>query len=90
MKEVCIPLVDINKNDIAEVEVRIPKRRRVWKYRVESFHISEKSKEDSDIEKRIKNLRDRISEYDPDWELIQIFDSENASGYVQILYRYKK
>lgn len=89
MKEVCIPFADIRENERAEVEVRVPKSKRVWKYRVESFDVAS-GKEKDEKEKMIENLRYRIKTYDSDWELIQIFESDPESGYVQLLYRQKK
>jgi len=86
---VCIPVADIKENESAEVEVRIPKSKRVWKYRIESFEI--KSGEKDEMKNiPIENLRYKIKTYDSNWELIQIFDSDQTSGYVQLLYRYKK
>ncbi len=89
MKEVCIPVADMKDNERAEVEVRIPKSKQVWKYRIESFEIASGEKDEMK-KKPIENLRYKINTYDSNWELIQIFNSDQTSRYVQLLYRYKK
>ena len=89
MKEVCIPFAGIKNNERAEVEVRVPKSNRIWKYRIESFEYKSGEKDMAKNES-IENLQNKIRTYDSNWELIQIFDSDETSGYVQLLYRYKK
>ena len=89
MKEVCIPISDLKENDLAEVEVRIPKRKLIWKYRIEPFEIAFREEAGTE-ELQIEKLRKKIKSYDSNWELIQIFDSDKSSGYIQLLYRSKK
>ena len=89
MKEVCIPFTGIKNDERAEVEVRIPKSNRIWKYRIEAFEFKYE-KENETANEPITNLQNMINKYDSNWELIQIFDLDKTSGYVQLLYRYKK
>ncbi len=90
MKEVCLPFTDLKDNEIAEVEIRISERKRVLKYRIESFALAPPEKKKPGTNEKINLLREMIKAYDPDWELIQILDSNEGSNYVQLLYRYKK
>jgi len=39
---------------------------------------------------KIEALRNKINTYDSKRELIQILDTETDSGYIKLLYRYKK
>lgn len=89
MKEVCIPVADLKDHERAEVEVRIPKSKQVWKYRIETCKIKSNEKDEAG-DLPVENLRYIINTYDSKWELIQILNSDQTSGYVQLLYRYKK
>ena len=68
MKEFCIPIGDIRNNERAEVEVRIPGSKRLWKFRIESFNLACMDK-DITKEKKIENLRNKIITYDSNWEI---------------------
>jgi len=39
---------------------------------------------------RIERLRNAINNYDPAWELIQIYTPAKNSKYIQVLYRKKR
>ncbi len=97
MKELCVPVPRFGEQQIAELELRVGEEKVLYNYRVESFpwetedELSEQGDDHiSKSLKRIYRLKKTIEEYDPSWELIQIFNpSENAS-HIQVLYRKKK
>lgn len=95
MKELCIPIPAIKNNEIAEVAVTLGGQKVVYNFRLESF-AWEVDKEFSSLtdplEKslaRIYRLKGAIESYDPEWELIQIFNPDSSSDYIQVLYRKK-
>lgn len=85
MKEICLPFTGIADDESAEVIVKSQDSSKTWMYRVVSFKIVSKS-----AEVIIEDLREKIRKYDPDWELIQIFDTSTESENVHVLYRKKK
>jgi DNA-binding response OmpR family regulator len=82
MKEICLPFAGIADNESAEVTVKSQNSENTWKYRVVSFNIKSNN---TDV--IIKELREKIRLYDPEWELIQIFDNSEGAEYVHVLYR---
>lgn len=95
MKELCIPLPGLENNEIAEVAVSLSGQKMVYNFRLESFawEVGKEFSSLSDpLEKslaRIYKLKEAIESYDPEWELIQIFNPESSSDHVQVLYRKK-
>jgi hypothetical protein len=89
MKELCIPFTDIKDGEKADVEVRVPQSKQVWKYRIESINIAYRQ-EEKPKENKIDKLRYKIKTYDPNWELLQIYDLDEGSDFVRLLYRRKK
>jgi hypothetical protein len=88
MKELCIPFRDIKENEMAEVEIKVPQRELVWRYRIEAVNFSSQG-ENITVTDKIEHLCNEIKTHDPDWELIQIIDSDEKTGYIKLLYRYK-
>lgn len=82
MKEICLPFTGIADSESAEVTVKSQDSDKTWKYRVVSFNI--KSNNTNVI---IEELREKIRKYDPEWELIQIFDNSEGTEHVHVLYR---
>jgi hypothetical protein len=91
MKEICIPVPEFLEQQIAEVEVKINGRRRMYNFRVESFPWEKVDGSVHDGQaNRIKNLRKRIEDYDPNWELVQIFQPRTDSEFIQVLFRQRR
>jgi hypothetical protein len=84
MKEICLPFAGLADNESAEVIIRSQESDKSWSYRVVSFNIPK-----VDSSRMIKTLREKIHQYDPAWELIQIFDNSEGTEYVHVLYRKK-
>ena len=84
MKEICLPFSGIADNESAEVIVRTQDSDKTWKYRVVSFGIK-----NNNNQVIIEDLRAKIKQYDPEWELIQIFDTSEGTEHVHVLYRKK-
>ncbi len=84
MKEICLPFAGLADNESAEVIVKSQDSDKAWNYRVVSFNIKSTSTDNI-----LKDLREKINTYDPDWELIQIFDTTEGKEYVHVLYRKK-
>lgn len=96
MKDLCVPIPDFGDDQFAEIDLKVGEKKIRFSYRVVSFPWDQ----DSDREKykdeislslaRIQRLRKSIESYDPDWEIIQIFNPSENSGNIQVLYRKKK
>ena len=88
MKDVSIPLPDFLEKQIAEIEVKINGKKRQYNFRVESFRW-EPDNEILPVNEKINRLCDSLSNYDKSWQLIQIFNPDEHSKFVQALYRQK-
>lgn len=96
MKELAIPLPYIRDDQIAEVELSIGRSKLHYSFRIEAFpwDVEDAFTHPDDDEitrslKRITRLKNAIQEYDPEWELIQIFNPSENSKFIQVLYRKK-
>ena len=96
MKDLCIPLPGISEGNQADVHVFIGNKKIEYHFRIESFPwiststVKNKRVNEKDmILERIKKLKKNLSDYDKDWELIQIFDPCFNSNFIQVLYRKK-
>lgn len=96
MKDLCVPVYDFRDDEIAEVRLTIGGKKITYDFRVESFAWDvedELSRFDDKISlslARIERLRNAINDYDPAWELIQIYTPAKNSKYIQVLYRKKR
>jgi hypothetical protein len=96
MKELCVPVSHLHEDEIAEIRLTIGGRDTTFNFRVESFPWEvqdELSRFDDAISlslARIERLRNAIKDYDPEWELIQIFTPSEKSKFIQVLYRKRK
>ncbi len=96
MREINIPLPNMNDDDQVEIELLVGKRKEKHYYRLESVpwekdsdHIETEKKENSSAE-RIESLKKAIKNYDKNWELIQIFAPLEKSLNIHILYKKKR
>lgn len=95
MREICIPIPLSDENQIAEVEVKLSGKKISVYYKLESFdwdvssEIIDKSDEITEKLLKIYKLKKTISEYDKDWELIQIFTPGESAKHIRVLFRKK-
>jgi hypothetical protein len=96
MRDLCIPLPEISEVKQADVIVTMDNRKIEYHFRIESFPweysntaINKRNNDKEKTLERIKKLKKAISEYDRDWELIQIYDPSINSKFIQVLYRKK-
>jgi hypothetical protein len=89
MKEITIPFGPIADDNRAEVEVRIPSTGEVWRYRIESVPVRLRHKEEDTLTDEVEILQSYIRSYNQDWELIQIFEFNERTGFIRMLYREK-
>jgi hypothetical protein len=95
MKEICIPIPYLKDNDIAEVEVVIAGKKIKYDFRVESFPWEVENEFSSIVDPlerslaRIYKLKSAIEGYSKEWELIQIFNPDEHSDHIHVLYRKK-
>jgi hypothetical protein len=94
MKEICIPISNLGEDEIADVTLTIGSRKTSFSFRVESFPWSIDSDHASTDDEtlhasldQIAQLRSSISNYDSNWELIQIFTPRAGASHIQVLYR---
>jgi hypothetical protein len=92
MRDLCIPIPELLEKKLMEVEVSISGEKRKYNFRLESFdwgideNWPQKEKE-SEIVKRIDNLRQELKNYDKNWRLIQIFNPRPGSKFIECLFR---
>jgi len=96
MKEICIPVSNLEEDEIADVTVTIGGKKIGYSFRVESFpwsvdseHVSADDDSLHATLEQIAQLRSSISSYDSNWELIQIFTPSAGATHIQVLYRKK-
>ncbi len=87
MKEICIPFNKVNEAEKAELEIKFSGGTKTQHYRLESIDIREFSSSETSSSERVERLRQYISSYSADWELIQILDSSEGENYIHLLYR---
>ena len=96
MKDLCVPVSHFGEDEIAEIRLTIGGRKSTYNFRVESFpwevqdELSRFNDEISLSLARIERLKNAIKNYDPAWELIQIFTPAENSRFIQVLYRKRK
>jgi hypothetical protein len=89
MKEICIPFSDIADDKQAEVEIRIPNTGEIWRYRLEALPFASREMDPMKKKEKIDSLQQYIRSYNHNWELIQIFDANEKTGNIHLLYREK-
>ncbi|MEN8118998.1 MAG: hypothetical protein ABFS35_01565 [Bacteroidota bacterium] len=95
MREINIPLPNINDEDHVEIEISVGKQDRKHYYRLESvpwetdLTRSKSIKKELSSSERVEKLKKAIESYDKSWELIQIFAPLEKSLNIHILYRKK-
>ncbi len=93
IKDLCIPLPQLENNQIADVEVTVGEKKIKYHFRVESIPWNAedelKGKYESPSLERIYRLKKAINNYDKNWELIQIFTPPENAKFIQVLYRKK-
>ncbi|MGC9472254.1 MAG: hypothetical protein ACP5D1_11990 [Bacteroidales bacterium] len=96
LRELCVPMPHFHEEEIAEIILKIGQDEMKYHFRVESFpwdcedDLSTGHDELSKSLARITRLKLAIENYDPEWELIQIFTPVENSKYIQVLYRKRK
>ncbi len=96
MNELCVPVMGITENDVAEVTVSVKGKKIKYEFRIESFpwETDETITETKDplviSLGKIYRLKHAIESYDKHWELIQIFNPTEGSDHVHVLYRKKQ
>ncbi len=95
MKDLCIPVPGFGEEQVAELHLKIGDRKFSYDFRVESFpwdHDDELNGDGDELTislARITRLKNAINNYDPAWELIQIFTPAENAKYIQVLFRKK-
>jgi len=89
MNEIWLPCPGIPEDERAVVEVKMSGTNCVCRYRIEPLLINDLHLKQNNSDLRINKLRNLIKNYDKHWELIQIFNTNEGSDYVHILYREK-
>lgn len=95
MREICVPIPLTEDNQVAEVEVKLADQKISINYRLESFswEVTDEMEAESDkiTDKLLKiyKLKESIANYDPAWELIQIYTPAETAKNIQVLFRKK-
>jgi hypothetical protein len=83
MTDICIPLTGLSGEETAEIIISIGGTKQQYNFRVESFpwetHVA--------VGTRIMLLKGMIDNYDKSWELIQIYNPDEKSGIIRVLFR---
>ncbi len=95
MREINIPLPNIEDNEPVVIEVTIGKKNKKLFFRFEPVAIELNQinikliNKNLDSAYRVEELKKVIENYDKSWELIQIFAPLEKTGNIHILYRKK-
>jgi hypothetical protein len=95
MREICIPIPYLKGKEIADVQVTVAGQQLRYQFRVESFpwevpgEFSGLTDPIGQSLARIHRLKESIDGYDPNWELIQIFNPDENADHIHVLYRKK-
>ena len=96
MRDLCVPIPRFDDDQVADVEISVKGDRKKFSFRVESFpwNVNDELSSVADDEVslslvRITRLKNAINNYDPSWELIQIFTPAENARHIQVLYRKK-
>ena len=94
MKDICVPIPGFSEVQIADILLKVGEVRAEYNFRVVSFPWDVEDEltiqggdEVHNSLARITRLKQAIGNYDPQWELIQIYTPlENAKS-IRVLYR---
>lgn len=84
MSEICIPVPDMRQQKMIEVEVKVDGVKKRYNYRVEIFSFDNVV---MSTEERISFMKEKISQYDDNWQLYQI--GMPTESYIPIMFRQK-
>ena len=93
MKDLCVPIPNFREHEIADIELKVGQERIQYSFRVESFPWDVEDDltigEDNISRSlaRIHRLKKAIESYNPEWELIQIYNPNENARFIQVLYR---
>src|SRR4030042_4653797 len=93
MKGLCVPIPNLGEQEIADIELKVGQERMQYSFRVESFpwdvedDLTIDEDEISRSLARIHRLKKAIESYNPEWELIQIYNPNENARFIQVLYR---
>lgn len=87
MREICLPIDQLDKAGRTELDVRHSGNNPVQSFRLETIDVEITDGSKISSEQRIERLKNYISTYSLDWELIQILDFEKDTHHIQLLYR---
>jgi hypothetical protein len=93
MNDICIPIPRLQEQQAAEMELRVAGQRILFHFRIEVFPweaAPEPEDEQPSVletEQKIRQLKNRIENYDKDWELVQIYSPRPTAKFIQVLFR---
>jgi len=85
MREIVVVIPEIETEQNVEIEVRINGRKRTIQYKVELISFEQLGSPPKD---KVTVLRHKISEYEKDWELVEIGSPENKDR-IPLMFRRK-
>jgi len=95
MKDIIIPMPDQSEESVVDISVTVKDSGKTILFKVETFDFDIESEFSSIKDKtslsiaRIFKLRQILENYDNEWELIQIYNPNEKSKKIQVLYRKK-
>lgn len=93
MKELCVPIMHFGEDESAEILLRVGDKKIHYNFRVVSFPwdvTDEYSNGEDELSKslaRITRLKNAIKNYNPAWDLVQIYTPLDDAKFIQVLYR---
>ena len=84
MADICIQVPDMDQHKVIEVEVKVNGEKKRYNYRVELFDWTQFT---DSTEERIRFMREKIANYDANWQLYQI--GAPTEKHIPIMFRQK-
>ena len=84
MQSLCVPIPDLDVEQVVEVGVKIDGKSHRFNYRVEAYDCHA----DQSSDERISGLRDFIAGYDGSWQLMEI--GTPTSSVIPLMFRQRQ
>lgn len=86
MRELFIPIGDFSEDESIEICLSSNENKKYKKYKLETIYFQETNIQNNFFA-RVEVLKEKLKEYDKDWELMQIFTISNTRNKIRALFK---